>query len=463
MRTFKKVLSVALVLAMAVSCFALTSLATEDSATVSYGDWVTVDGSTVDITNWTDSVDAKTASYDYRLGSDGENFYFSFRTKDSLDRASLGNDVFRIWVRDDATATVYTDFITVKVEESVFSVSNAKYNTSTTENKGETWSDENIAKINVSSAKDGDYTTVEVSFPFSILDKADESVDVWASYWPYALTGAKATTCLHSGAVGVLNNETGKVDGSKAPYTAWNADADATLPIAVSTDDPVGEADFGWDIVIPEGEAGDQIDVTITLKGLADDVKLGLFSMFVNFSDNLVPVTTTPADELDPFFEFATTAPQTAAGKDAWESTGGEYLADDNAYYLCFGSASAGAANGELVLTIPFKIADDAKDGDDLKVWISYDEDLAEKIDVTLENQADDLSTALDADTAEATVKVGVTDTSTDESVDISSSASSTPADSSSTPSTSDFGLAAIIVLAVAAVIGAAVIIRKRA
>ena len=113
MRTFKKVLSVALVLAMAVSCFALTSLATEDSATVSYGDWVTVDGSTVDITNWTASVDAKTASYDYRLGSDGENFYFSFRTKDSLERNELGDDVFRIWVRDDATATVYTDFITV--------------------------------------------------------------------------------------------------------------------------------------------------------------------------------------------------------------------------------------------------------------------------------------------------------------------------------------------------------------
>lgn len=79
---------------------------------------------------------------------------------------------------------------------------------------------------------------------------------------------------------------------------------------------------------------------------------------------------------------------------------------------------------------------------------------------VTLENQADDLSTALDAGTADATIKVGVTDTSTDESVDVSSSA---PVDSSSTPSTSDFGLAAIIVLAVAAVIGSAVIIRKRA
>lgn len=46
----------------------------------------------------------------------------------------------------------------------------------------------------------------------------------------------------------MLNEETGKVDGSKAPYTAWNTDADATLTIAVSTDDPVVEADFGWDL-----------------------------------------------------------------------------------------------------------------------------------------------------------------------------------------------------------------------
>ena len=117
-------------------------------------------------------------------------------------------------------------------------------------------------------------------------------------------------------------------------------------------------------------------------------------------------------------------------------SLGGAYSADDNAYYLCFGTVDDNAAaNGEIVLTIPFKIADDAKDGDELKVSINYDEALAEKFDITVENMDEDLK-ALDAGTADATIKVGVTDTSTDESVDVSSSA---PVDSSSTPSTSGF------------------------
>ena len=221
------------------------------------------------------------------------------------------------------------------------------------------------------------------------------------------------------------------------------------------------QADFGWDIVIPEGKAGDEIDVTITLKGLADDKAVSLFSMFVTHSDNLVPVVTEPSVKGAPFMkEFGTKIPAAGSNGEEWESLGGAYSADDNAYYLCFGTADDNAAaNGEIVLTIPFKIADDAKDGDELKVSINYDEALAEKFDITVENMDEDLK-ALDAGTADATIKVGVTDTSTDESVDVSSSA---PVDSSSTPTTSDFGLAAIIVLAVAAVIGAAVIIRKRA
>ena len=459
MRTFKKVLSVALVLAMAVSCFALTSLA-EGNAT--YGDWIKVDGATVGIENWYDPVEDKNASYEYRLGTDGENLYFSFRTTDSLERGTLGNDLFRVWFRDDATATIYTDFVTVKYENDDFSIANAKYNTSTTENKGADWSAEDIEKINLSSSEDGDYTTVEISFPFSILDKAGESVDVWVSYWPYFLENAVGTTCLHSGETGVWNEETQKVDTSKLPYTTWNADDDANLVIAVpddgSDEDPVVEADFGWDIVIPEGEAGDEIDVTITLKGLAEDKSILMVSMFVTHSDNLVPVVTEPTNVEDPFFtDFGTKTPN------GWESAGGQYSAEDNAYYLCFmGAANAAEADGDIVLTIPFKIADDAKDGDELKVSVNYDEGLAEKFDITIENMDGDVK-PLNAGTADATTKVGLTDTSSDVSSDVSSSASSAPADSSSTPSTSDVGIAAIIVLAVAAVIGAAVIIRKRA
>ena len=83
--------------------------------------------------------------------------------------------------------------------------------------------------------------------------------------------------------------------------------------------------------------------------------------------------------------------------------------------------------------------------------------ELAEQLDVDIENLDIDYN-VLEPGAASVTAKVGVTDTSSD----VSSSASSTPADSSSTPSTSDVGIAAIIVLAVAAVIGAAVIIRKR-
>ena len=144
-----------------------------------------------------------------------------------------------------------------------------------------------------------------------------------------------------------------------------------------------------------------------------------------------------------------------ANGK-AW---GGQYVADSNAYYIYFGTADTNSVgNGDVVLSIPFKIADDAKDGDDLTVSVSYDKELAEQLDVDIENLDIDYN-VLEPGAASVTAKVGVTDTSSD----VSSSASSAPADSSSTPSTSDVGIAAIIVLAVAAVIGAAVIIRKRA
>ena len=58
MRTFKKVLSVALVLAMAVSCFALTSLAKSTPGTI------TVDGK-LDDNGWAEMCirDSRNASY----------------------------------------------------------------------------------------------------------------------------------------------------------------------------------------------------------------------------------------------------------------------------------------------------------------------------------------------------------------------------------------------------------------
>lgn len=479
MRTFKKVLSVALVLAMAVSCFALTSLAKSTPGTITVdgklddNGWAADGWTTVDTTTGTfQGVGGKdTYKYDFQLAADETNLYIAIKSPVApawVETLKSGSDTeidyqtsatnLRLWLDSNADGT--RDYLIDFGHKDDFS---------TLISRADNLTEEQIASIQYKNVKADDSYSIEIAIPLTAVGITGDFKYILSLSAPNAGTkevavegGEEGETetvdaynCLHYPSY----EQPAENINANAPWQATAVYASTKLA-DISVADVV-EADFGWDIVIPEGKkAGDEIDVTITLKGLADDVKLGLFSMFVNFSDNLVPVTTEPADELDPFFEFATTAPQTAAGKDAWESTGGEYLADDNAYYLCFGSASAGAANGELVLTIPFKIADDAKDGDDLKVWISYDEDLAEKIDVTLVNQADDLSTALDAGTADATIKVGVTDTSTDESVDVSSSA---PVDSSSTPSTSDFGLAAIIVLAVAAVIGSAVIIRKRA
>ena len=93
---------------------------------------------------------------------------------------------------------------------------------------------EDAAKVTVDSKKDGDYTTVALSFPLSILDKADKSVDVWVSYWPTFLEGAVDMTCLHSGPITV--GET-----PAAPYNAWNADGDTTLALASEPTDTSSE------------------------------------------------------------------------------------------------------------------------------------------------------------------------------------------------------------------------------
>lgn len=489
MRTFKKVLSVALVLAMAVSCFALTSLAKSTPGTITVdgklddNGWAADGWTTVDTTTGT-AQEGKTQEgnlkdtfkYDFQFATDGTTLYFAFKTDFAPNYASetaqTGATNMRLWLRsgDSGKFDRLIDFFYSYDEESETYVPLVQRVTDNFNAEGSKLTAEDVTFTFV--ATENSYVG-EASIALADLGITGESFN-------YALTFSAPNAGTEEKAVeGGEEGETETVDAYGCLiYPKYEKPEDAPLTNAPYNDGAVFqnvalddiaiaatvEADFGWDIVIPEGKAGDEIDVTITLKGLADDKAVSLFSMFVTHSDNLVPVVTEPSVKGAPFMkEFGTKIPAAGSNGEEWESLGGAYSADDNAYYLCFGTADDNAAaNGEIVLTIPFKIADDAKDGDELKVSINYDEALAEKFDITVENMDEDLK-ALDAGTADATIKVGVTDTSTDESVDVSSSASSTPADSSSTPSTSDFGLAAIIVLAVAAVIGAAVIIRKRA
>lgn len=471
MRTFKKVLSVALVLAMAVSCFALTSLA-EDAAITVDGNlddsgWAADGWTTVTTENGTAQSgaeqegilkDPENFKYDFQFATDGTTLYFAFKTdfapsylnEDPQDGATN----MRLWLRDgdsgtfdrlidffysyDEATKTYVPLVqrvtdNFNAEGSKLEVADVDFKFAATDNSyaGEAA----IALADLGITGDSFNFALTFSAPDAGIDEEENEVYECLVYPKYEKTEDDHL--------------------ANAPYKDGGVFATLALAdITIAEDTPEVEADFGWDIVIPEGEAGDEIDVTITLKGLAEDKSILMVSMFVTHSDNLVPVVTEPTDVEDPFFtDFGTKTPN------GWESAGGQYSAEDNAYYLCFmGAANAAEADGDIVLTIPFKIADDAKDGDELKVSVNYDEALAEKFDITIENMDGDVK-PLNAGAADATTKVGLTDTS----FDVSSSASSTPADSSSTPSTSDVGIAAIIVLAVAAVIGAAVIIRKRA
>ena len=90
---------------------------------------------------------------------------------------------------------------------------------------------------------------------------------------------------------------------------------------------------------------------------------------------------------------------------------------------------------------------------------IGYDEAKVEAVGLTLSNTADDLTTALVAGEATASVVIG----EVDESGTSSEDSSATSSDDSSVPGTSDAGIFAIVAVAVVAVLGAAVVIRKRA
>lgn len=472
MRTFKKVLSVALVLAMAVSCFALTSLA-EDAAITVDGNlddsgWAADGWTTVTTENGTAQSgaeqegilkDPENFKYDFQFATDGTTLYFAFKTdfapsylnEDPQDGATN----MRLWLRDGDSGTFdrLIDFFYSYDEATKTHVPLVQR---VTDNFNAEGSKLEVADVDFKFAETDNSYAGEAAIALADLGITGDSFNFALTFSAPDAGIDEEENEVYECLVYPKYEKTEDDHLANAPYKDGGVFATLALAdITIAEDTPEVEADFGWDIVIPEGEAGDTINVTFALKGLAEGVEVGAFSMFVNFSDNLVPVVTEASVELNPFFdEFATDA---LTGE--WESLGGQYVADSNAYYIYFGTADTNSVgNGDVVLSIPFKIADDAKDGDDLTVSVSYDKELAEQLDVDIENLDIDYN-VLEPGAASVTAKVGVTDTSSD----VSSSASSTPADSSSTPSTSDVGIAAIIVLAVAAVIGAAVIIRKRA
>mgnify|MGYP005746811025 FL=1 len=62
---------------------------------------------------WVDPVEGKldySFAYNFAMDTDSLIFYFVTATAN----LKTGGDVFRVWLRDNAEATAYTDFVTVK-------------------------------------------------------------------------------------------------------------------------------------------------------------------------------------------------------------------------------------------------------------------------------------------------------------------------------------------------------------
>ncbi|MDD4422130.1 MAG: dockerin type I repeat-containing protein [Eubacteriales bacterium] len=202
----KKFLAIFLsILMVTTSCVGLFSVSAFDDVP-----WLTVNGDT-EPGNWSGAAVAG-SDYSYRVTYDATDLILEFKTNDALPTSG---SAFRFWFRDEADATVYTDFITIKaIAAGVYAVENAKYNTSKTENKGADWAD--ISGIRLSNVLEGGVNTFTVKVPLSSFDglAKQDQLDYWVTKW--SVGGGS----LHSGKTNKTLSE---------PYKCWDIREDDSV------------------------------------------------------------------------------------------------------------------------------------------------------------------------------------------------------------------------------------------
>lgn len=154
-------------------------------------------------------------SFAYNFAMDADSLIFYFVT--ATANLKTGGNVFRVWLRDNAEATAYTDFVTVKESGGQYVLSSAKYNKELHSNSGENWDEYPTAAVAISAESEGDYTYFTVDMPLDAFDGLENQtyIDAWVSLWP---NGTEGYTCLHSGVGGAPTGGT----------ASWNPDADYT-------------------------------------------------------------------------------------------------------------------------------------------------------------------------------------------------------------------------------------------
>lgn len=207
----KKFLAIFLsVLMVSTSCVGLFTM----TASAGEAAWLSVNGDT-ETANWYNPVIAG-SNFDYRITYDATDLFLEFRTNDTLPTTG---DVFRFWFRDEDDSDVYTDFITIKaLAAGVYTVANAKYNTSKTTNAGANWADLSVIKL-TNTLVNG-VTSFKVTVPrssFSGLATQDQ-LDFWVSEFLSKTTGTTTTiSTLHSG------------NATSQPHQLWIESEDDTV------------------------------------------------------------------------------------------------------------------------------------------------------------------------------------------------------------------------------------------
>lgn len=222
-----------------------------------------VDGST-DESLWVSPGENRNYSYAYNFAMDENSLIFYFVT--ATANLKTGSDVFRVWLRDNAEATAYTDFVTVKESEGKYVLSNAKYNKELHSNSGADWDAYLQAEVLISSEAIDDYTYFTVDMPRVAFDGLQNQthIDAWVSLWP---NGTEGNTCLHSGVGGAPT----VIHGGQP----WNTEDDYTYSWA-TVDGTFDESCWkdGWTTVDGVNAGQWQVGSSTAKEGFAYDYKM---------------------------------------------------------------------------------------------------------------------------------------------------------------------------------------------
>ena len=221
--------------------------------------WIVVDHETGYLQN-TYEIQQGTAvaadfGYKYQLRTDDTKLYGAIVVDGAPVAGGNGKGTFpRLWIRDNDEATIYTHFFNIEFDADGNVITGAKYNTSTTENKGANIENSTF----VAFAKEVDGKTV---FEFSVDIKefcADGTFDYFLSVSQLA---GENYGCLYHPASEIgptdPNGGANHIPHKYLPFNTWHTAKDATINVK---DIALGEINLGnviKEVVTVDGDVND--------------------------------------------------------------------------------------------------------------------------------------------------------------------------------------------------------------